>query len=158
PNVTSASGEGWREVVELRTGRQLVSGLGCLCAGAGMLDGSVLHDENSVLQQAYVLQRVAVHGGDGGGGPGGGAADPVIPADQFGRMDGGRLDRAERALAAAHLVGELAGVEAVRIYAAVGTECDAHASRQALGEPFSLREGRLVVLGQHVGAPALFAA
>ena len=111
-----------------------------------------------VCEQAYVLQRVAVHRDDVREVSGFDTADPVVPADQFGCMDGGRLDRAERALAAADLVGELAGVEAVRVDAAVGTECDAHASRQALGESFSLREGRLVVLAENVGTPALFAA
>ena len=123
-----------------------------------MLDGSVFHDEARVLQQVHVLQWVAVDGDEVGEMAGLDTAHPVVPADQFGCMKGGGLNRGERALATADLVGELAGAQAVRVDAAVGTECDADAGRQALGESFALREGGLVVLGQHVGTPALFAA
>ena len=67
-------------------------------------------------------------------------------------------DRLQRALATADLIGELAGVDAVRVDAAVGAERDAHAGLQAFGEPLPLGERRLVVLAEHVGAPALLPA
>src|SRR5579863_8042222 len=52
-----------------------------------MVDGSVFHDEDGVLQQADVLQRVAVHGDDVGEVSGRDTADPVVPADQLGCMN-----------------------------------------------------------------------
>src|SRR5215471_20635604 len=108
-----------------------------------------------MFQQAYIVQRVTWHGNHVREIAGLDAADPVVPAEQFSRMQGGGPDRLQRALAAADVIGELASVQSVRVDAAVSAERDAHAGLHALGESRSLRLGCLVVLGKDVAAPAL---
>jgi hypothetical protein len=111
-----------------------------------------------VFEQAYVVQWLAWHGNHVREIASLNAADPVVPAEQFSRMQGGGPDRLQRALTAADVIGELPRVESVRVDAAISAERNAHARLHALGESRSLRLGRLVVLSEHVGAPALLPA
>ena len=62
------------------------------------------------------------------------AADPVLPAHQLGGVQRRGPDRLERRLPVPHVVGELAGVQAVRVDAAVGAVGDADAGGDALLE------------------------
>src|SRR5215467_10975220 len=103
--------------------------------------GSVLEDEVRLFEHAYVVQWVPWHGNHVREIAGLNAADPVVPAEQFSRMQGGRPDCLQRALAAADVIGELASVQSVRVDAAVSAERDTHAGLHALGESLSLRLG-----------------
>src|SRR5215472_15490461 len=111
-----------------------------------------------MFQQAYIVQRVTWHGNHVRKIASLNAADPVVPAEQFSRIQGCGPDRLQRALTAADVIGELPRVQSVRVDAAVSAERNAHAGLQALRESLPLRKGCLVVLGEHVGAPALLPA
>ncbi len=108
-----------------------------------------------VLEQAYVGRRVAGDRDQVGVQAGLDPADPVRPPHQLGCVDGGRPDRLDGRLAVPDVVGELAGVLAVRVDAAVGAVGDPDAGGDALLEGGALGEGGLVVLAQHVGLPAV---
>ena len=89
--------------------------------------------------------------------PGGRArgADPVLPAEQLGGDHGGRAERRHRGHPVADHVGQLPGVPAVRVDAAVGAVGDPHAGLDRLGEAVALGLGGGLVLGQRLGRPAL---
>src|SRR5215469_775312 len=94
--------------------------------------GSVLQDEIRMFEQAYVVQRVPWHGNHVRETASLNAADPVFPAEQFSRVQGGGPDRLQRALAAADVIGELPRVQSVRVDTAVSAERNAHVGLHAL--------------------------
>ena len=87
--------------------------------------------------------------------PGAEGADPVLPAEQLGGDHGGRPDGGHRGHPVADHVGQLPGVPAVRVDAAVGAVGDPHAGLDRLGEAVALGLGGGLVLGQRLGRPAL---
>ena len=103
-----------------------------------------------------VVRRVALDG-DRGRRSSPGATRPIRSSQRSSSaaQSVGRTDRVERGLSQAYLVGELAGVQAVRVDAAVGAERDAYARLDALGEAVALDLRGLVVLAEHVGGPAV---
>ena len=82
-------------------------------------------------------------------------ADPVLPAEQLGGDHGGRADGRHRGHPVADHVGQLPGVPAVRVDAAVGAVGDPHPGLDRLGEAVALGLGGGLVLGQRLGRPAL---
>ena len=122
---------------------------------APLEDPAALHDEGDVGQQLQVVEGVATDGDHVGQAARGQRPDPVLPAEQLGRDHRCRLDGGHRGHPVPGHVGQLAGVPAVRVDAAVGAVGDLHPCLDRPGEAVALGLGGGLVLGQGLGRPAL---